>query len=246
MLIIWNEVFIRPIFNVLIFLHNIIPGHDLGIAIILLTLIIRFILAPSSAKALKSQKEMQKVQPELTKLREKYKNDKQKQTQAMLELYKKHNIHPFSACLPTLLQLPFLIALFVVLRSSLVAQNYNLLYPFIHRPEILNTTFLGLIDLSIIPKVTSLASLLTYKGNVILGLLTGGLQFYQSKMLMPKTASPGDTASSINRQMTYFFPIMIIFFSLSLPGGLPLSWAVTTGFSIIQQTLVFKKEPKND
>ncbi len=242
MSIIWNEVFIRPIFNILIFLHNIIPGHDLGIAIILLTLIIRFILLHSSAKALKSQKAIQKIQPELTELRKKYKNDKQKQTQAMLELYKKYDIHPASACLPTLLQLPFLIALFIVLRNSLVASNYDLLYPFVRQPETLNTSFLGLINLSVIPKISSLSSLIQYQGNVILALITGGLQFYQSKMLMPKTTSPSDSTSAITKQMTYFFPIMIIFFSLSLPGGLPLSWSVTTIFSIIQQYLVLKKD----
>lgn len=238
MSLIWQEVFIRPIFNLLVFLHNIIPGHDLGIAIILLTVFIRLILWPSSLKAQKAQTALQKIQPEIEKIKKKYKDPKE-QNQAIMKFYQENKVNPFASCLPTLLQLPFLIALFVVLSRHLPGQNYSLLYSFVAKPAILNPNFLGFINLMAAPKITSLALAWTYKWNVILAILTGGLQFYQSKMMLPKGQDQSKTAA-ISRQMTYFFPALIILISLSLPAGLPLSWIITTAFMIAVQKIAIK------
>ena len=111
---IFFTLFYQPIFNLLIFLYNIVPLHDLGLAIILLTLIVRLLLYPLSKKAIESKKGLQEVQPEIERIKEKYKNDKEKMGPELMALYKEKNINPFSSCLPILIQLPFLIAIYKV------------------------------------------------------------------------------------------------------------------------------------
>lgn len=225
-----NEILYRPLFNTLIFLYNTIAFEDLGIAIIILTVIIRFALWPSQAKALRSQRALQKLQPELEKIKTKYK-DKQKQTQETLEFYKRNKISPFSSCLPTLIQLPIIIALYQVFRHSMDGSSLDALYAFVSRPETINSISLGILDLS-------------QPEKFVLPVLTGGLQFVQSWMLMRRTSQTGkkDVASAIGKQMMYVFPIVTIFIAMSLPAALPLYWMVTTLFAIIQQWYIMKEE----
>jgi len=225
-----NEILYRPLFNALIFLYNTIAFQDLGIAIIILTVLIRAALWPSQGKALRSQRALQKLQPELEKIRTKYK-DKQKQTQETLEFYKRNKISPFSSCLPTLIQLPIIIALYQVFRHSMDGSSLDALYPFISRPETINSISLGILDLS-------------QPNKIVLPFLTGGLQFIQSWMIMGRTGKQGkkDPASAIGKQMLYIFPIVTIFIAMSLPAALPLYWMVTTLFAIIQQWYIMKEE----
>lgn len=226
-----NEILYRPLFNALIFLYNTIAFQDLGIAIIILTIIIRAALWPSQAKALRSQRALQKLQPELDKIRTKYK-DKQKQTQETLEFYKKNKISPFSSCLPTLIQLPIIIALYQVFRHSMDGSSLDALYSFISRPETINSMSLGILDLS-------------QPEKIFLPVLTGGLQFVQSWMMMRRTGSQQgkkDAASAIGKQMMYVFPIVTIFIAMSLPAALPLYWMVTTLFAIVQQWYIMREE----
>ncbi len=147
MLHIYNEIIYRPILNLLVWLYNVIPGHDIGIVIILVTLVIRFLLAPFMHKSLKGQRAMSALQPKLNDLREKHKEDKEGQAKAMMELYKEHNVNPFSSCLPLLIQLPILISLYRVFGKALKG-NLDGLYHFISNPGVLNPKFLGLFDLS--------------------------------------------------------------------------------------------------
>jgi YidC/Oxa1 family membrane protein insertase len=227
-----NEILYRPLFNALIFFYNTVAFHDLGIAIIILTIIIRAALWPSQAKALRSQRDLQKLQPELEKIKTKYK-DKQKQTQATLEFYKTHKISPFSSCLPTLIQLPIIIALYQVFRNSLNLESLSALYPFISRPETVNSISLGILDLS-------------QPNRIILPILTGGLQFVQSWMMMRRVGASKnqklDAASAISKQMLYIFPLMTIFIAMSLPAALPIYWIVTTLFAIIQQWYIMRDD----
>jgi len=144
---IFNEALYRPLFNTLIWIYNIIPGNDLGIAIILLTILIRFILYPLSKKAIQSQKAISFLQPKIKEIQKKYKN-KEEQAKVMMELYKKHKVNPMAGCLPILIQLPILIALYRVFFSGLNMETLNILYGFIQRPDSLNLMFLGLINLS--------------------------------------------------------------------------------------------------
>jgi len=226
--LLYNEILYRPLFNALIFLYNVIPGHDFGIAIIALTLGIRFILYPLSQKAIKSQKEVQDLQPKVKEIQQKYKNDKEKQGRALMELYKEHKVNPASGCLPLLAQFPILIALFSVFRTGLDPKKLDVLYGFISNPKTVNPMFLGLVDLS--------------QKSIVLAILAGAAQFIQTKMMTPRT-TPGsaqDFAGMMNKQMLYFFPVLTAFIAASLPAGLALYWVAMTIFGIAQQYFVLR------
>lgn len=225
----------QPLLNALVWLYNIIPGRDLGLAIIALTLLIRIILIPAFQKSLKSQKELQHLQPQLEEIRRKHKDNKEAQTKATLELYKQHKINPFSSCLPLLVQLPILIALYQVFLSGLHNKVSGELYPFISDPGKIQTSFLSFVDLA--------------QPNLYFGLAAGLLQFVQSKMMVPKKNSgsaPDKTQALMNAQLTYFMPIVTAFIAIRLPAGLAVYWIVTTLFAIGQQYYIMKKGKKNE
>jgi YidC/Oxa1 family membrane protein insertase len=174
---------------------------------------------------MKAQKEMALIQPKIREIQKKYKNDKEKQAQATMELYKEHQVNPFSGCLPLLIQLPILIAFFQVLRTGLDPSRLNDLYWFVKNPGLIDPMFLGLVDLA--------------KHSVILAVLAGAAQFIQSKMTLPAASSQkgqgADFANLMSTQMTYFMPVLTIMIAWQLPAGLPLYWLVLTIFGIIQQ-----------
>ena len=234
---IFNEFLYQPLFNILIFLYNVIPWHDFGLAIILITLLIRIILFPLSKKGLKSRKALEKIQPKIKEVQKKYK-DKEERARQMMLLYKEHKVNPVSGCLPLLIQLPILIALYRALIDILGNSDKlsDILYSFVRDPGPVNTFFLGAIDLA--------------APSLLLAVLTGVFQFIQSKMMFkttPKTQAPGqkmDIQKTMGRQMTYFMPLFIVFISLKLPAGLPLYWAVSTLFGIGEYLLINRKTTK--
>jgi len=226
----FNTVLYIPILNFLVFLYNIIPGQDLGIAIILLTVLIKILFMPLSLKMLRSQKQMQDIQPKIKELQEKHKDDKQAQAQAVMQLYKEHNVNPLSGCLPLLVQIPILLAVYRVIMNGFKPETLDLVYSFIYRPEAIHTISMGFLDLSI--------------NNPALALITGGLQFIQMRKTSQKTAGAKDQAAMMTKQMMYFFPIMIVVIAWNLPAGLVLYWTTNTIFSIFEQTLVFKNARK--
>ena len=224
----------QPLFNSLVILYNYIPGHDFGIAIIFLTLIIRIILFPISVKAVNSQRSLQKLQPKLQELQKKYKNDREKQAKETLALYKTEKINPFSGLLLALIQLPILIALYQVFWNGLKPEELAGLYTFVFNPGQINTLFLNIMDLS--------------KPNLVLAILAGLLQYFQTKMLLPKNNfniggknKEADFSQIMQKQMTYFLPIFTVIILISLPSALGLYWTISGLFSIIQQYLIFKK-----
>ena len=237
---IWRGLFYRPIYNGLIFLTYVSPGHYLGIGIILLTIIIRTILLIPSQKALKSQKRMQDLQPKLEKIKEKYKGDQQKIAMETMAAWKEANVSPLGSCLPMLMQFPFLIALFYVIQAGLNPDNTYLLYTTYANFSItdINIHFLGL-DLT--------------KINLyVLPIIVGGLQFIQMKMMMAKKkvkdkapikGMANEMAAATN-MMTYILPVMIAVFTASLPAGVGIYWGVSTLYGIVQQTFV-NKEPSS-
>ncbi len=231
----FNLIFYQPLFNLLVFFYNIIPGHDLGLAIIAVTILIRLILYPLYLQTIKSQKALQDLQPKLDALKEKYKDKKEELAQEMMKLYKAEKVNPLSSCLPLLIQLPFLIAVYKVFQVGLNSTSLTLLYPFINNPGHLNHFSFGLIDLS--------------KPSYVLAVLAGVVQFWQSKMLVtsrPPKGLPGskdeDATAVINKQMVYFMPLFTIFIGVSLPGGLTLYWFVTTLLMALQQLYFFSKK----
>ncbi len=225
----------QPLFNLLVWLYNSTPGHDFGIAIILLTIIIRVVLYPTSVKAVKSQKGLQKLQPLMKEIQEKYKDDKEKQAKEMLALYKREKINPFSGLLLTFIQIPILIALYRVFWDGLNQKKLTVLYSFVANPIQINPLFLHLVNLS--------------KPNIILAILAGITQYFQTKMLLPKhqidpakKSKEVDVSQMMQKQMVYFMPVITVIILLGLPSALGLYWTVSGIFSVIQQYFIFKKK----
>lgn len=226
----------QPLFNFLIVLYQTVSFYDFGIAIIVLTLLIRALLYPVSQKGIRSQKEMFEIQPQIKKLQEEFKDNKEEQMKRVMALYKEKKVNPFSGCLPILVQLPILIALYWVFISGFDETSLSNLYSFVHNPGSINHIFLGFIDIA-------------QKQNIVLALLAGAFQFWQSKMLLDqqtkgqtKKSSQNDFSATISKQMTYMMPVMTIIISYTLQAGLALYWITTTVFSIGQQWIVFKKQ----
>ena len=222
---IFNEGLYRPIFNTLIGIYNILPNHDIGMAIILLTVLIRVLLYPFSLKALRSQKRLQELQPKIKELQEKHKDKKEEQAKKLMELYKEQKVSPFSGCLPLLVQFPVLIALYQAFLNGLKPGDITGLYSFVSNPGTVYSLFLGTIDLA-------------QKHNWYLALIAGAVQFWQSKQSIPKAhsvAKEGDMARVMNTQMLYFMPLFTIFLGYTFPAGLALYWIVYTLFTVFQQ-----------
>ncbi|MCK5084314.1 MAG: membrane protein insertase YidC [Candidatus Pacebacteria bacterium] len=240
---IFNDLLYYPLFNLMVFFYNIIPGHDIGIAIIMLTLLVRFALYPVNTKAIKSQRQLQEIQPKMKEVQAKYKNDKEKQAKALMALYQKHKINPMSGCLPILMQFPILIALYWVFLNGFKDESLAILYPFIVNPGHIDPMFIGFVNLS--------------ETNVVLAFIAGILQYFQTKMIMgnkkeEKKEEEGkeektpeektqDFAQSMSKQMIYLMPVLTFVIAMSFPSGLALYWAVTTLFAIVQQHLIMKK-----
>lgn len=231
----FNLILYQPLFNALVLLYQYLPGRDFGIAVIILTILTKIIFYPFGVKAIRSQKNLQELQPKLQEIQSKYKDDKQKQVKETMELYKKEKINPFSGCLPLLIQLPILIALYQVFWKGLQPEQMVNLYSFVANPGTIDPTFLGIINLS--------------KPNIYLAIFAGVSQFIQSKMTVPKTqkAKTGGSqmGAMMQKQMLYFFPAFTVLILWKLPSAIGLYWLVSTIFSIIQQYFVFKPRSEN-
>lgn len=238
----YHDLLYQPLFNLLIWLYDILPGADIGFAIIAISIVIKLILWPFSRASLKSQKALQQIQPKIEELKKQHGENKEDMAKAMMELYKKEKVNPLSSCLPLLIQLPILIALYSVLRAGLDSSHLSDLYSFVKNPGEINPFFLGFIDLS--------------KSYVVMAVIAGIFQFIQTKMLMAKRPpkalqnKPGakdeNMLAMMNKNMLYVMPVMTVVIGASLPGGLVLYWIVINIISIFQQLLVFhKKDEKN-
>ena len=228
---VFHSLVFQPIYNALILLYNIIPGHDLGVAIILLTIVVRFLLYPISKKQIESQKKLQDLQPEIKKLQDKYKGDKEKQGRALMDFYKEKKVNPASGCLPLVVQIVFFIALY---QAFIAGINFNSacsdLYKSVACPDSINVNFFGILDLA--------------KPNIVLAIIAAAGQFIQTKMMMTKNPVPakkGDFSSIMTQQMLYLGPLLTLFIGMRFPAGLALYWVVNTLFAIVQQYLTMKK-----
>ncbi len=248
----------QPILNALIILYKLLFSN-LGLAIIALTALIRLALIPLTNPQLKSAQKMQELNPELEKLKKKYKDDKQKLMQAQLELYKKNGINPAAGCLPQILQLVILISLYQVFNqvitagADVVAKINQSLYSFVKlSPQTaLNLNFLYLNlsrpDLIYIPG-------LPFALPGLFVILAALFQFLSSKMMTPVVQTEqkesdltekksDDFAVALQKQMLYLLPIMTIIFGYTMPSGVMIYWLAFSFFSFIQQLLINKKLP---
>ncbi len=228
------SIFYQPLFNLLIWLYAVIPGNDMGVAIIILTIIVKLILLPFSAQMLRSQRALQAIQPKIDALKKEHGNDKEKTAKALMELYKKEKVNPLSSCLPLVIQIPFLIAVYQVFARGLTnTDTASILYGFVPHPEMIAVTMFGILDLA--------------HPNAVLAVLAGLGQFFQARMLstkQPPVQTSGSKDESItammNKQMLYVMPVLTVVISFTLPSGLALYWCVTTLLAIAQQKYIFR------
>jgi YidC/Oxa1 family membrane protein insertase len=237
----WFTIFYQPLYNALGFLISWIPGGDIGIAVILLTIVVRLILYPIAKKSIESQIKLRSLQSELDAIKAKYPK-KEEQSKYTFELYKRYKVNPFSGCLLVLLQLPVILALYRVFLGAL-APDATVLYHFISFPSVINTHFLGLLDIQ--------------QKSIILALLAGITQFIQARLTFvrqPPTAATPPTgqsfqqqfAKSMNMQMQYFLPIFVAFISYQVAGAVALYWAASNTFTIFQEMVIRKRMAKLD
>ncbi len=242
----WRGIIYQPILNVLVAILIYMPGHYLGFSIILLTIIIRTILLVPSQKAMKAQLRMQEMQPKVEELKAKYKDDQARLAQETMLLWKTSKVNPLSSCLPILLQLPILIALYSVVNGGLSPDRSALIYGFMPDFSLheINPYLLGF-------------DLLT-KSTIVLPILVGGLQFIQMQLMMAKQkkkkaaqkegAEPKPMQNEMemaNKMMKYIMPIMIAVFTAQLPAAVGLYWGTSTFYGILQQLVVNKEGSKS-
>ena len=223
----------QPLFNLLAFLTWLIPGHNIGLAIIALTFLIRIALIPSSNKAIRAQKKIKDLNPQIEELKKKY-PDKQEQAKQMMTFYKVNKINPLSSCLPLLIQLPILFIMYYVFRTGLTTDRYDeLLYSFTPHVAMINTKFLWM-------------DLLQSDKLYILPVLAGLMQFIQSRQMVPistKSDKPkSDMQDIMQKQMLYILPFTTVLISLSLPSALSLYWVASILITIIQQKIVMNNK----
>jgi len=233
----FNSLIYRPLFNALVLLYQFLPGQDFGIAIIVLTILIKMLFYPLAAQAIKSQKALAELQSKVQEIQNNYKNDKGKQAKEIIALYQKEKINPFSGFLPLLIQLPILIGLFQIFMRGFGPEQMIYLYDFTPNPGQANLSFLGLLNLA--------------KPNLLLAVLAGACQFFQTKMLTPLKKNGGgqssnkkgrpDFSSIMQKQMLYFLPVFTVFILWRLPSAIGLYWLVTSLFTIVQQRFIIKK-----
>lgn len=232
---IFSTLFYQPLYNALVLLISIIPGGNVGVGIILLTLGVRVVLLPLSHKSVVSQAKMRAIAPHVEELKEKHKNDKQEQARKTMELYKEHGINPFSGCLLVLLQLPIIFALYFVFFKGLPNLNADILYSFVHHPEAMSMVFLGIV---------------LSKKSIILALAAAVTQYYQIKLSIPplpvqgadaKPSFKDDFARSLNTQMRFMLPLIVFGVSYSISAAIALYWTTSNLFSIAQELYVKRK-----
>jgi YidC/Oxa1 family membrane protein insertase len=234
MVALFNTVIFNPLYNGLVFLIDIVPGGDVGVAVILLTLLVKFILFPLSKKAIKTQIAMRVVEPELNRIKKTVK-DKQEQARQMMALYKEKGMNPLSSILLILVQLPVIIGLYwVFYKGGFPEINIDILYAFVPAPTTVNMQFLGLIDMA--------------GKSVLLALIAGVAQFIQARLSLPvpapRQAGDGfkeDLARSFNIQMRYVLPVVIAGVAYMISAAVALYWAVSNIFTIGQELLVRRK-----
>ena len=238
---VFHTVFFDPVYNALVFFIDVIPGGDVGLAIIATVIVVKFCLLPLSIKAVKTQKIMKELEPKLKELKEKYKDKKEEQAKAMMALYKDAGMNPFASILLLFIQIPFVIAIYLAVSRgggiSLPGINTDILYTFIPNPSMVSMEFLGQFDIT--------------QKSLVLALLAGVTQFFSTRLSMVamplKERDPDavpnlkdDFARNMQFQMKYVMPVFIIFIAYSFSATIALYFVVSNLVQITQELYVRK------
>ncbi len=221
-----------PLYNLLVFLVSVVPGGDIGLAVILATIIVKLFLWPLSMSAARTQKAMKAMEPEMKAVRERLKDDKEAQMKEMMELYKKYNIHPFASILPVFIQLPIIIGLYWVFRTeSLPHIDATILYPFVHSPAIVSIIFLGLLSIT--------------AHNIPLAIIAALTQLAQAWYAIPVppartevgSSSSDDFARAMTMQARFILPVVIGFVAYT-SGAIALYFITSNSVALLQEFIV--------
>lgn len=226
----FNTFIYTPFYNVLVFLIDVIPGGEVGLAVIALTVLVRFILFPLAQKSARTQIIMRDLQPKIEELKKKYKKEPQVQAQKTLALYKEKNINPFAGIFLLLVQLPIIFGLyFIFLRGGLPTIDVSHLYNFTAIPTIVDMEFLG-IDMA--------------AKSILLALLAAATQFIQINLLTKKNkehTKEGSIMERVQNQMRFTMPIIVGVVAYSLSALIALYWTTSNIFMIIQEWFIKRR-----
>lgn len=226
---VYYEILFRPLFNLLVGVTYFLPNHNIGIATLVVTFIVRLILFPFSLhqarQAQANQVKMAALQAELKKIHEQHKDDKNKKAAATMALYRKAGVNPAAGCLPLVIQLPFLIALYRVFLHGVGPDTWQSLYSFVPTPQHIQLVLFGF-DLT--------------HPSLILAIIAGVAQVLQMRQMPTNQAMAGtdDTAqamASMQKNMAYLFPLMTVFIVAKLPAALGVYLIGSTLFALAQQ-----------
>ncbi len=259
---------VQPIFNLLVFIYALLPGHNFGLALIIFTVIVRLLLWPMVKKQLHQAKVMRRIQPELKRIKKAANGDKQKESMMMMAMYKEQGVNPFGSFGLLLLQLPILIGLYSGLHRLIVEPKeiVDFAYPFIqnmswiehlsHNIHDFDATLFGVVDLTraaVGPAGLYWPALLIVIGSAV-------IQYFTSKQLMPsdkdarklrdilkaagdgKQADQSEVNAAVSRSTRFLLPAMIFVFTINIASGLGLYWLVGGLVAYIQQSIVFSKD----
>ena len=230
---IWHTFFFDPVYNGLVFFIDAIPGGDVGLSIIAITLVVKFVLLPLSMKAARMQRVVRELEPKLAEVKEKHKDDREAHARATMEVYREAGINPFSGIFLMLIQIPIVIALYFAVYKGggvpLPGINTDLLYSFIPSPETVDMIFLGVVDIA--------------KKSLPLAFLAGFTQFIHAQLSLPKmeprkegeSDMKADFARSMNLNMRYVLPLVIGFVAYTLSASVALYFTVSNIFAIGQE-----------
>lgn len=217
---IFNNLIYEPLLSVLVFIYNNIAFGDLGLAIIILTVLIRVVLFPIFWKSEKDKLLMARLQPYIKKIQLDHKGNREEQAKRLIALYREHRLNPFSGFLLILLQLPVLIAIYQIFLREITVEVFN------------NIAFLNLVDLS--------------KRSLVFAVLAAALQYFQSKLALPQERNISSQFAGIGRIMVVVGPVITFAVLVNFPAALSLYWTTSILFSLGQQIIINKKLPKKE
>lgn len=266
----FTTLIVQPIFNILVTIYAILPGHNFGLAIIIFTVLVRMAMWPLVKKQLHHAKAMRDLQPELKRIKKAANGDKTKESAMVMALYKEREINPFSSIGLILVQLPIFIALYSAISRIVNDQNVlvNFSYPFVQNfswmkelmanPASFDNSLVGLVDLSKSAVPKSGGSI--YLPALILVAMSAIAQYFQGKQLMPqsadskklkdilreasegKQADQGEMAAATSRFTQFMIPGFVFMFTVGLPSALSLYWLTSSLVAILQQSRVLKTD----
>ena len=188
-----------------------------GIAIIIVTILMRILIFPLTLKQEKSMKKMKEIQPEVDKIREKYKDDPQTLNQKTMEIYKENNVNPMGGCLPILIQMPIFVALYYAFVGNTIPADATFLWFYLKQPD--HFMKLGTFTVNLLPILNTLVT------------------FIQQKIMMG--VQPQDKNNPMS-SMLYTMPLMMLFIFYNMPSGVTLYYLVSGVLSVIQQYFILK------